>query len=105
MEKSPKLRKTWERKISPKQELQLAGWERFLDQQLGCYPAGIAALKLRMTTQGVYQASERGWITFFQVGRDRWYGRKDVITYRFERSRKFKDTRPQPSPAPKKFPL
>jgi len=91
------------RAVSQKQAMELAGWERFLDVQLGCYPASIAVIKLRMTPQGVYQASERGWITFFQVGRNRWYGRKDVITYRWEQSRKYRDNRIFPSPRPRKF--
>lgn len=92
-----------QRGVTQKQAMELAAWERFLEVQLGCYPASIAAIKLRMSSQGVYQASERGWLTFFQVGRNRWYGRKDVITYRFEQSRRFRDNRPLPSRVPRKF--
>ncbi len=91
------------RKITDKQLRHLASWEKFLELQLGTYPSTIAAIKLGMTTTGVYNAAERGHLTFFQVGRDRWYGRKDVIQYRWTVSRQFKDNRPQPALEPKKF--
>lgn len=76
-------------KVTPKQALAADRWERFLEVQLGAYPASIAATKLRMSPQGVYQASERGHIIFFQVGRVRWYGRRDVLFYKETRSRRF----------------
>jgi len=76
--------------------MSLASWERFLEVHQGCYPAAIAAIKLRMSPQGVFQASERGWIAFFSVGRNRWYSRRDVIRYRWAGSRKFRDNRPIP---------
>lgn len=76
-------------KVTAKQAASLAKWERFLEVQLGAYPATMAAIKLRMTPQGVYQASERGHLIFFQVGRVRWYGRKDCILYAELRSRRF----------------
>lgn len=82
--------------LTQKQAHILAAFDRFLEQHQGCYPASIAALKLRMSPQGVYQASQRGWIAFFSVGRDRWYSRKDVISYRWNASRRFKDSRPLP---------
>ncbi|MEY4569100.1 MAG: hypothetical protein RLZZ398_539 [Verrucomicrobiota bacterium] len=91
------------RKITDKQLRQLASWEKFLEVQLGTYPSTVAAIKLGMTTTGVYNAAERGHLTFFQIGRDRWYGRKDVIQYRWSVSRKFRDNRPQPASEPKKF--
>lgn len=91
--------------VTAKKAMHLARWEKFLEVQLGCYPASIAAIKLRMTPQGVYQASERGWLTFFQVGRNRWYGRRDVIAYRWERSRRFRDNRPLAASKPKNFSL
>ena len=61
------------RKITDKQLRQLASWEKFLEVQLGTYPSTVAAIKLGMTTTGVYNAAERGHLTFFQIGRDRWY--------------------------------
>ena len=76
-------------KVTPKQAASLAKWERFLEVQLGAYPATMAAIALRMSPQGVYQASERGHLIFFQVGRVRWYGRKDVLLYKELRSRRF----------------
>jgi len=51
----------------------------------GVMPSTIAAMKLRISTAGLYQAAERGWIKFFKVGRDRWYGRKTVARYREKR--------------------
>jgi hypothetical protein len=92
-----------ERKVTDKQLRQLAAWERFLEIQCGAYPSTIAAIKLGMTTSGVYNAAQRGWLAFFQVGRDRWYGRKDVVSYRWETSRKFTDNRAQPAASPKNF--
>lgn len=92
-----------EPKISDKQRRMLDRWEKFLEAQCGVYPATLAAVKLGMTTSGVYNAAERGWLTFFQIGRDRWYGKKDVVRYRSEVSRVFRDNRPLPSPSPKNF--
>lgn len=59
----------------------MARWDRFCTEQSGVYPSSIAAIKLGMSAAGVYQAAERGWIAFFQFGRDRWYSRKDVSRY------------------------
>ena len=61
-------------------------WHKFLEAQNGCYPATIAAIRLRMTPQGVSNAADRGWIAFFKIGRDRWYGRKDVARYEEKRA-------------------
>lgn len=91
------------RKVTDKQLRYLASWEKFLELQVGAYPSTIAAIKLGMTTTGVYNAAERGHLTFFQIGRNRWYGRKDVVQYRWSVSRKFLDNRPQPALSPKKF--
>lgn len=74
--------------MSAKQVMMCDRWEKFLEVQLGVYPASLAAVKCGMTPQGIFQASERGWIAFFMIGRKRYYGRKDVILYRSERSRK-----------------
>lgn len=90
-------------KVTPTQLRNLAAWERFLEVHLGCYPASIAALKLRMTATGVYNAADRGHIAFFLVGRDRWYSRRDVIRYRWENSRKFRDNRRLSDKGPKNF--
>lgn len=70
-----------ERKLTEKELKALARWDRFCTEQSGVYPATIAAIKLKMSTQGVYQAGERGWIAYFQIGRDRWYSRRDVCRY------------------------
>ncbi len=69
------------RKLSPKERNQLLAWRNFTQDENGAMPATIAAMKLRMTTSGLYQAGERGWIKFFSVGRDRWYGEKTVSIY------------------------
>ena len=81
----------------------LAAWDKFLEAELGCYPSTLAAMKLRMTTSGVYNAAQRGYLIFFQIGRDRWYGRRSVIQYRHSVSRKFPSNRLQPSPTPQNF--
>jgi len=84
----------------------LTAWnsfERFQELHLGAVPSWLAAEYLRMTPQGVFQAAQRGWIAFFQHGRNRLYSRKDLVKYRWTVSRKYRDTRPQPpypSPAP-----
>jgi hypothetical protein len=60
----------------------------------------MAADYLNMTPQGVHQASERGWIAYFQHGRNRLYSYKDVLRYRWQ-SRKFKvvaETAATPTP-------
>lgn len=92
-----------EAKGKDKQQRTLAAYDKFLESQGGAYPATLAAWFLRMSPQGVYNAADRGWITFFQVGRNRWYGKKDLVRYRWEVSKKFKDNRPLPSPEPRKW--
>lgn len=77
-----------EHKLTDKERRFIARWDRFCTEQSGVYPAAIAALKLGISHAGVYQASERGWIAFFKVGRDRWYSRKDVSRYLEHRSMK-----------------
>jgi hypothetical protein len=74
-------------------------FERFCHQHCFAVPSFIAADYLSMTPQGLYQAAERGWIAYFQHGRNRWYSYRDVIRYRWQ-SRKFKDNHPSPPYAP-----
>lgn len=74
-----------ERELSSKERNQLQAWDRFVLEENGALPATIAAMKLGITTQGLYQAAERGWIKFFKIGRDRWYGRKSVNRYKAKR--------------------
>lgn len=99
---SKQLRKTGKAGVSQKQLQDLARWEKFQEDECGVYPAAMAAIKLRMTPQGVYQASQRGWLKFFSNGRDRWYSKKDVIGYRFNASKTFRDSRPLPPYPPAK---
>lgn len=75
-----------QRVVTEKELRMLDRWEKFVEAQGGVYPSTLAALKLRMTTAGVYQAGERGWLAFFQIGRDRWYGRRDVCRYNDHRA-------------------
>lgn len=91
------------RKVKAKLAFDLDRWERFLRAQGGFYPATLAGIKLGITPQGVFQASERGWITFFQLGRVRFYGRKDVILYGCERARRLGNCALPKYPHPKKF--
>jgi hypothetical protein len=65
-------------------------FEKFCDKHLRAVPGWLAAEYLKMTPQGLYQASERGWIAYFQHGRNRIYSWKDIVSYRHQ-SRKFKD--------------
>ncbi len=71
-----------ERELTSKERNQLQAWDRFHSDECGVYPSTLAAMKIGITTSGLYQAGERGWIKFFKVGRDRWYGRKSVSRYR-----------------------
>lgn len=70
-----------ERLLTSKELNTLKAWDNFIYEENGALPATIAALKLGMTTSGLYQAGQRGWIKFFKVGRDRWYGRKTIYRY------------------------
>ena len=65
-------------------------FEKFCDKHLRAVPGWLAAEYLKMSPQGLYQASERGWIAYFQHGRNRIYSWKDIVNYRHH-SRKFKD--------------
>ena len=69
--------------------------ERFCQVHGFAVPSSVAADYLRMSPQGLYQAAERGWIAYFQHGRNRWYSYRDVVRYRWQ-SKKFKDNRPAP---------
>ncbi|BCU78888.1 hypothetical protein llg_36030 [Luteolibacter sp. LG18] len=77
-----------------------AAYERFLEEHRGAVPAWLAAQYLDMTPQGVFQAAERGWLAYFQHGRNRLYSRKDLVAYRWNCSRKFADTRVRPPHPP-----
>lgn len=81
-----------------------AAFERFCDRHGGAVPSWLAAEYLRMTPAGVFLAARRGWIDFFQHGRNRIYSRHDVIRYRFTVSRKYHDTRPRPPYPPEDDP-
>jgi len=73
-----------------------AAFERFNEIHRGAVPAWLAAAYLKMTPQGVFQASERGWVAYFQHGRNRLYSRKDLVAYRWNTSRRFADHAPKP---------
>ena len=94
-----------DRPLTQRELIRLDNWRRFTDQQGGVYPARLAADALRMTTQGVWKAAQRGWIAFVRDGRSLYYGKKDVENYRWSISRKFKDSRPRPADKPKEFDL
>ena len=74
-----------ERKLTSKERNQLQAWNRFCLDENGAMPSTLAAMQLRISSAGLYQAAERGWIKFFKVGRDRWYGRKSVSLYAAKR--------------------
>lgn len=65
-------------------------FEKFCDAHHRAVPGWLAAEYLKMTPAGLYQAAERGWIAYFQHGRNRLYSWKDIVCYR-HRSRKFAD--------------
>jgi hypothetical protein len=79
------MRKMQKGKLTSKQRNQVQAWDRFCLEENGAIPATIAAWKLGMSSAGLYQAAERGWIKFFKVGRDRWYGAKSISRYRAKR--------------------
>lgn len=70
----------------------------FCEKHLKAVPGWLAADYLKMSPQGVYQAAERGWIAYFQHGRNRIYSWKDIVQYRHT-SKKFKDNCPRPHKA------
>ena len=51
-----------ERELTSKERNQLQAWDLFLADQNGAVPSTIEAMKLGITTSGLYQAGERGWI-------------------------------------------
>ncbi|MBB5349881.1 hypothetical protein HNR46_000102 [Haloferula luteola] len=68
--------------VSRKEALRVRAWEKFCEKECGVYPPKLAAAELGMTTQGVRSASDAGWISYFLVGRERFYSRRDVSRYR-----------------------
>ncbi len=71
----------------------MQAFELFCQKHLYAVPSWLAADWLNMTPQGLYQASERGWIAYFQHGRNRIYSYRDIMRYRWK-SKKFDDNRP-----------
>lgn len=78
-------RKMGDRELTSKERNLLQAWKRFVRDENGAVPSTIVAMLLGMSTSGVYQAGQRGWLKFFSVGRDRWYGAKSVAIYREKR--------------------
>lgn len=72
-------------------------WERFCERHGGAMPSLIAAKILRMTPQGVWQASQRGWIAYLDLGGKRYYSPADVRKYRWTRAQHFADNKPYPT--------
>jgi len=72
--------------LSSKQRDQLLAWDNFILEENGALPATIAALKLGVSTAALYQSANRGWLKFFRIGRDRWYGRKSILRYSEKRA-------------------
>jgi len=77
-------------------QVEISAWDRFCENHAGVYPPTLAAARLKLTLQGVYAAADRGWIAFFMIGHVRYYSRRDVESYRWTGSRKFRDNRPRP---------
>lgn len=95
-ESSENLGKASKKTVERKEADLVSAWNRFLQDEGGCYPPRLAAAYLRMTIQAVYSASEKGWIRYFKIGRERFYSARDVHDYRWTGSRKFKDARSRP---------
>jgi hypothetical protein len=66
-------------------------YDRFAMEQGGTYTAQMVAAFLKLTLQGVDYAARTGGIKFVNYGRNRFFGKKSVIDYRWSLSRKFKD--------------
>lgn len=78
-----------EKKLSQSQLDRLELWRVFSIRQDGCLPPQLAADFLRMSSEGVRKAAVRGWISYIKIGRNRYYGKKDLENYKFTISRKF----------------
>ena len=61
----------------------------FSEDQGGVYPPSLAAHFLRMTSQGVWNASERGRLDFVTWKKTRYYGARSLRDYRQNHSRQF----------------
>jgi hypothetical protein len=95
-ENQPKLGKGKKSTLERKASDMVAAWNRFLLDEGGVYPPKLAAASLKITVQAVYSASEKGWIKYFRIGRERFYSCKDVHNYRWTGSRKYRDNLPGP---------
>ena len=73
------------------QYAEVRGYERFLEEQNGVYPATYAAQVLKISLQALHMAAKSGHIKYFKVGNKRLYGLKSVRDYRWFKSRKFRD--------------
>lgn len=60
----------------------LASWDRFCDREKGFFPPMIAGLYLGLTPQGLYAASDRGWLRYFKLGSERFYSFSDLLQYK-----------------------
>lgn len=70
---------------------ELIAYDRFAEEQGGIYTAQMVCAFLKLTLQGVDYAARTGGLKFICYGRNRFFGRKSVINYRWSLSRKFKD--------------
>ena len=97
-----KIRKMEKGKVTTQQRACVIwdAFDRFVEIHVAAVPGWLAALKLLMTPQGDFQASERGWSSYFQHGRNRLYSRKDIVAYRYAVCRKFNDYNPVPPHKP-----
>jgi hypothetical protein len=71
-------------------------WNDFAADHGGIYPARVAAMRLRITTQGVLLAHRAGWIRSFCIGRENFYSQNDVSNYWFEAARSNRNNRAKP---------
>jgi len=79
----------WFRKLTQSQLDRLELWRVFSLHQGEILPPQLAADFLRMTPEGLRKAAARGWIQYIRIGKNRFYGKKSLETYKFTKSRKF----------------
>lgn len=85
-EKPPSV---WFKKLTQSQLDRLELWRVFSLHQGEILPPQLAADYLRMTAEGLRKAAARGWLQYIRIGRNRFYGKKSLETYKFTKSKKF----------------
>jgi len=71
---------------------EIIAYDTLLEEQGGLYPPCVVLKRLRLSTSGLQAARDRGKIKATRLAGTWYYGKKSVSDYRWNVSRKFRDS-------------